>query len=106
MCIYRIYSYIEFPSSWIIIGKKKPALPKLYHFLRSGLNGSVNISYPSMLALLANLPDELKKTPNFYTDVFENFWKGLSTDFIDRSNSHIFLNAYAECIVYFAITLR
>ncbi|KAI8061201.1 hypothetical protein BDF21DRAFT_369504 [Thamnidium elegans] len=95
----------KFPSSWIIIGKKKPALPKLYHFLRSGLNGSVSISYPSMLALLANLPDELKKTPNFYTDVFENFWKGLSTEFIDRSNSHIFLNAYAECIVYFAITL-
>ncbi|KAI9346637.1 hypothetical protein BD770DRAFT_475389 [Pilaira anomala] len=95
----------KFPSSWIIIGKKKPALPKLYHFLRSGLNGSVSISYPSMLALLANLPDELKQTPNFYMDVFENFWKGLSTEYIDRSNSHIFLNSYAECIVYFAITL-
>ncbi|KAI7889142.1 uncharacterized protein EV154DRAFT_515547 [Mucor mucedo] len=95
----------KFPSSWVIIGKKKPALPKLYHFLRSGLNGSVSISYPSMLALLANLPDELKEAPKFYTDVFENFWKGLSTDFIDRSNSHIFLNAYAECVVYFAITL-
>lgn len=59
-----------------------------------------------MLALLANLPNELKETPNFYSDVFENFWKGLSTEFIDRSNSHIFLNAYAECVVYFAITLR
>ncbi|KAI8878807.1 hypothetical protein K501DRAFT_227764 [Backusella circina FSU 941] len=95
----------KFPESWIIIGKKKPSLPKLYHFLRSGLNGSPSIAYPSMLALLANLPDEIKNTPKFYEDVFENFWKGLSTEYIDRSNSHIFLNAYAECVVYFAITL-
>lgn len=97
---------IELPISWVIIGKKKPALPKLYNFLRNGLNGSVNIAYPSMLALLANLPDELKESPNFYTDVFDNFWKGLSAEYIDKTNSHIFLNAYAECIVYFAITLR
>jgi hypothetical protein len=59
-----------------------------------------------MLALLANLPEELKNSPKFYPDVFENFWKGLSTEFIDKTNSHIFLNAYAECVVYFAITLR
>ncbi|KAI9471976.1 MAG: hypothetical protein EXX96DRAFT_622161 [Benjaminiella poitrasii] len=95
----------KLPQSWIIIGKKKPALPKLYHFLRSGLNGSPNIAYPSMLALLAHLPEELKTTTNFYTDVFDNFWKGLNTEYIDKSNSHLFLNAYAECIVYFAITL-
>ncbi|KAI8382988.1 hypothetical protein BD560DRAFT_385726 [Blakeslea trispora] len=93
------------PRSWLIIGKKKPALPKLYNFLRSGLNGSPSIAYPSALALLANLPQEFKDTPNFYNDVFDNFWKGLSSDYIDKSNSHIFLNAYAECIVYFAITL-
>ncbi|KAI8637415.1 hypothetical protein BD408DRAFT_424529 [Parasitella parasitica] len=95
----------KLPVSWTIIGQKKPALPKLYNFLRNGLNGSVNIAYPSMLALLANLPDELKQSPNFYTDVFDNFWKGLSSEYIDKSNFHFFLNAYAECIVYFAITL-
>ncbi|KAI8988239.1 hypothetical protein BDF20DRAFT_813891 [Mycotypha africana] len=95
----------KFPSSWIIIGEKKPALPKLYNFLRCGLHGSPNIAYPSLLALLANLPPELKSTPNFYKDIFENFWKGLSTEYVDRSNSHIFLNAYAECIVYFVMTL-
>jgi hypothetical protein len=50
---------LEFPESWIIIGKKKPSLPKLYHFLRSGLNGSPSIAYPSMLALLANLPEQV-----------------------------------------------
>ncbi|KAI8075925.1 uncharacterized protein B0P05DRAFT_579996 [Gilbertella persicaria] len=95
----------KLPNSWIIIGKKKPALPKLYNFLRSGLNGSTSIAYPSMLALLANLPQELRNAPNFYKDVFDNFWKGLSSEHIDKSNSHILLNAYAECVVYFAITL-
>ncbi|KAL7316263.1 hypothetical protein PS15m_005384 [Mucor circinelloides] len=95
----------KLPISWLIIGRKKPALPKLYNFLRNGLNGSVSIAYPSMLALLANLPDDLKNSPNFYTDVFDNFWKGLSAEHIDKTNSHIFLNAYTECIVYFAITL-
>lgn len=59
-----------------------------------------------MLALLANLPDELKSSTGFYMDVFENFWKGLATEYFDKSNSNIFLNAYTECIVYFAITLR
>jgi hypothetical protein len=106
LCQRLIDILVEQPMSWVIIGKKKPALPKLYHFLRSGLNGSINIAYPSMLALLANLPDELKNSTNFYSDVFENFWKGLSTEYFDKSNSNIFLNAYAECIVYFAITLR
>ncbi|KAI7906774.1 uncharacterized protein BX663DRAFT_534810 [Cokeromyces recurvatus] len=95
----------KLPQSWIVIGKKKPALPKLFHLLRSGLNGSPNITYPSLLALLAHLPKELKEMPNFYTDVFDNFWKGLNTEYIDRSNSYLFLNAYAECIIYFAISL-
>ncbi|KAG1420549.1 hypothetical protein G6F59_007162 [Rhizopus arrhizus] len=95
----------NFPQSWIIISKKKPSLPKLYNFLRLGLNGSVNIAYPSVLALLANLPEEIKSVDKFYTDVFDNFWKGLYTEFIEKANFQIFLDAYIECIVYFAITL-
>ncbi|KAF7727113.1 hypothetical protein EC973_007974 [Apophysomyces ossiformis] len=83
------------PESWIIVGKKKPVLPKLCSFLRNGLHGSVNVSYPSMLALLANLPPEV--------DVFDNFWEGLSSDVIDKNNYPVFLNAYLECAVYFAI---
>ncbi|KAI8341835.1 hypothetical protein BC941DRAFT_466733 [Chlamydoabsidia padenii] len=94
----------KFPQSWIIISKKKPAVNKLYNFLRSGLNGSPSITYPGMLVLLANLPKELKDSPNFYKDVFTNFWKGLSSNLIDRSNSHHLINAYCECLVYFAIT--
>ncbi|CAO3592382.1 unnamed protein product [Absidia cylindrospora] len=93
----------QFPDSWIIISKKKPALNKLYNFLRNGLNGSANIAYPSMIVLLANLPLQLQDSPNFYKDVFINFWKGMSSNVIDRSNSHELVNAYTECLVYFAI---
>ncbi|KAG0184295.1 hypothetical protein DFQ28_011431, partial [Apophysomyces sp. BC1034] len=94
----------KFPESWVIISKKKSALPKLCAFLRAGLNGSAKISYPSMLALLANLPPELRNLPTFYKDVFNSFWEGLSNDAIDKSNYCVFLNAYMECAVYFAIT--
>ncbi|KAI8365943.1 uncharacterized protein BYT42DRAFT_600693 [Radiomyces spectabilis] len=92
-----------FPESWLVASKKKPILPKLYAFLRMALNGSVNISYPSLLALCANLPNELKDAPSFYKDLFSNFWKGLHTDTFDKSNAHLFFNAYMECIVYFAV---
>ncbi|ORE16950.1 hypothetical protein BCV71DRAFT_265228 [Rhizopus microsporus] len=95
----------NFPRSWVIIDKKKPALPKLYKFLGSGLNGSVNIAYPSIIALLANLPEEIKQNTTFYIDVFDHLWKGLSSEYIDKSNFRVFLDAYTECIVYFAITL-
>ncbi|CEI90834.1 hypothetical protein RMCBS344292_05144 [Rhizopus microsporus] len=96
---------LDFPRSWVIIDKKKPALPKLYKFLGSGLNGSVNIAYPSIIALLANLPEEIKQNATFYTDIFDHLWKGLSSEYIDKSNFCVFLDAYTECIVYFAITL-
>ncbi|KAI8085215.1 uncharacterized protein BX664DRAFT_338835 [Halteromyces radiatus] len=94
----------KYPDSWMIINKKKPALSKLCNFLRNGLNGSLNIAYPSMIALLANLPSQLMNSPNFYKDVFTNFWKGLSSSIIDKSNSHVLVNAYCECVTYFAIT--
>ncbi|KAI8980517.1 hypothetical protein BDB01DRAFT_836734 [Pilobolus umbonatus] len=91
------------PLSWIIIGKKKPATSKLYNFLRCGLNGSPTIAYPSLIALLANLPAELRNTPKFYFDLFDNFWKGFNSGHIDRNNSPLFMKSYMECIVYFAV---
>ncbi|CAO3634154.1 unnamed protein product [Cunninghamella blakesleeana] len=93
----------KFPDSWMLISKKKSPLAKLYNFLRNGLNGSSGIAYPSIIALLANLPVQLKEEPNFYKDVFTNFWKGLSSNVIDDLNSHDLINAYAECVVYFSI---
>ncbi|KAI9307130.1 hypothetical protein BJ944DRAFT_247631 [Cunninghamella echinulata] len=96
----------KFPDSWMLISKKKSPLSKLYNFLRSGLNGSTGIAYPSLIALLANLPTKLKEEPNFYKDVFANFWKGLSSSPIDNFNSQDVINAYAECTTYFAMKNR
>jgi hypothetical protein len=52
-------AFIEFPQAWVS-SEKKPPFPKLLNALRNGLNGSPAIAYPSMLALLANLPNEVK----------------------------------------------
>ncbi|GBB95243.1 hypothetical protein RclHR1_00250041 [Rhizophagus clarus] len=96
----------QFPESWLIASKKKPMLPKLYNFLRSGAYGSVNVSYPSILALIGHLPQELiDSDPKFYEEFFSNFWKGLLSPTIDRSNSNVFLKAYSECLVYCIIKL-
>ncbi|KAI7886425.1 hypothetical protein K492DRAFT_140487 [Lichtheimia hyalospora FSU 10163] len=95
----------DYPESWNLAGTKKPILPKFYNFLRNGLNGSVHIGYPSILVLIANFPDEIKNTKNFYKDFFENFWTGLSSGSIDKSNSVVFVNAYVECIIYVLASL-
>ncbi|CAG8526817.1 12559_t:CDS:10, partial [Ambispora gerdemannii] len=78
----------SFPQSWVIATKEKPMLPELYHFLESGAFGSVNVSYPSLLPLISQLPPELLSTDHeFYSKFFANFWKGLTSGTIDRSNS-------------------
>ncbi|KAI8147972.1 hypothetical protein BJV82DRAFT_594115 [Fennellomyces sp. T-0311] len=92
----------EFPEAWLIAGKKKPVMPKFHTFLRGGLNGAIRIGYPSILVILANLPAEIKSGPSFYKDLFTNFWKGISCEFVDKTNSDVFVNAYAECVVYAA----
>ncbi|KAI9263195.1 hypothetical protein BDA99DRAFT_559751 [Phascolomyces articulosus] len=94
----------EFPEAWLIAGKKKPIMPKFCNFLRSGLNGAVNIGYPSILVIIANLPSEIRDQPAFYKDLFTSFWKGVSSESIDQSNSDVFMNANAECIVYSLIS--
>ncbi|CAJ0834646.1 6412_t:CDS:10, partial [Entrophospora sp. SA101] len=96
----------KFPQSWIIASQKKPILPKFYNFLRSATYGSINISYPSILALIGNLPHELiDNDAKFYDDFLINFWKGLTNSSIDKANSAVFLKAYCECLVYFVVKL-
>lgn len=43
----------------MIIGRKKPALPKLCALLKNGLNGAASVGYPGLLVLFANLPSEV-----------------------------------------------
>jgi hypothetical protein len=52
------WSLTEFPQAWLS-AEKKPLFPKLLNALRNGLNGSIGIAYPSMLALFANLPNQV-----------------------------------------------
>ncbi|KAI9491003.1 hypothetical protein BDB00DRAFT_940644 [Zychaea mexicana] len=94
----------EFPEAWLIAGRKKAIMPKFFTFLRGGLNGAVSIGYPSILVIIANLPSEIRSEHSFYKELFTNFWKGVSSEFIDQSNSDIFINAYAECIVYASVS--
>ncbi|ORY91172.1 hypothetical protein BCR43DRAFT_446828 [Syncephalastrum racemosum] len=94
----------QYPESWMIIGRKKAPLPKLCALLKNGLNGAVSVGYPGLLVLFANLPPEMSHGIKFYQEAFPSFWKGLSTDKIDRTNAHVFTNAYAECAIYCAVT--
>lgn len=48
-----------FPQSWLLGSSKRPVLLKLYSFLKKGTYGSINISYPSFLVLIAHLPREV-----------------------------------------------
>ncbi|ORX46718.1 hypothetical protein DM01DRAFT_1339377 [Hesseltinella vesiculosa] len=93
----------KFPDAWFTISQKKSPVAKLCTFLRSGLNGSPSIAYPSMLALLANLPVKMKDEKSFFKDVFTNFWAGLSSSYLDVTNARTLVDAYGECLVYFAV---
>ncbi|GAB5591582.1 hypothetical protein Unana1_06482 [Umbelopsis nana] len=94
----------EFPQVWLST-EKKQLFPKLLNALRNGLNGSVAIAYPSMLALFANLPNEVIKDYQVYVDLFTSFWAGGANEHIDQSNAAVFVNAFAECVVYMAATV-
>lgn len=86
--------------------EKKPLLPKLLNALRNGMNGSVTITYPSLLALFANLINGIDNDYKLYEDLFSNFWVGGSNDHIDQNNAAVFVNSYLECIVYMAAVSR
>lgn len=45
---------------WKIASEKKSVLPKLYNYLRNALNGAVAVGYPSLIVLLAYLPEEVR----------------------------------------------
>ena len=41
-----------------------------------------------------------------YVDLFTSFWAGGANEHIDQSNAAVFVNAFAECVVYMAATVR
>ncbi|KNC98170.1 ubiquitin-protein ligase RKR1 [Spizellomyces punctatus DAOM BR117] len=90
------------PESWLL-PSKRPPLQKLFGFLRHGAFGSVGVSYPSLLALLACLPPEILSKETFAPEFLSNFWQGLESGSIDKTNDHIFLESWFECTLFLIV---
>ncbi|KAJ3323561.1 listerin E3 ubiquitin protein ligase 1 [Boothiomyces sp. JEL0866] len=87
----------NYPDMWILASAKKPILPKVLQFLKSGTHGSGKLSYPCLLPLIGHIPNELlTESPDFYTEFFLSFWTG--HNMIDRNSSESFAEAYYECL--------
>ncbi|KAK9723285.1 hypothetical protein K7432_002034 [Basidiobolus ranarum] len=91
-----------FPQAWVLAGRKKPMLPKLWAFLRAGGYGSISISFPSLIALVAHLPQELIEG-KFFEELFNSLWSSLQSGQVDKSNFHTFVDTYCECLYYFLL---
>ncbi|TPX63334.1 hypothetical protein SpCBS45565_g06673 [Spizellomyces sp. 'palustris'] len=90
------------PESWLL-PSKRPPLQKLFGFLRNGAFGSVGVSYPSLLALLACLPSQILSQDTFAPEFLSNFWQGLDSGAIDKTNDHIFLESWFECTLFLIV---
>ncbi|KAJ2723391.1 hypothetical protein GGI07_002666 [Coemansia sp. Benny D115] len=80
----------NYPQVWLddarAEGKKKTsALDRLFEFLRVRCRLSPTISYPSILALLANLPAEVLDAPSFQPTFNSALWQGAAH--MDEQNS-------------------
>ncbi len=89
------------PNIWTM--GKKPTLPKLLAFLKVGGYGSVSATYPSLLPLMAHLPDEVILMESdgklvFFQEFLDSVWKGLSL--VDSKSGDVVLKSYLECLVY------
>ncbi|ORX97819.1 hypothetical protein K493DRAFT_11347 [Basidiobolus meristosporus CBS 931.73] len=91
-----------FPQAWILAGRKKPMLPKLWSFIRAGGYGSISITFPSVIALVAHLPQELKEG-KFFEELFDSIWASLQSGHFDKANFDIFVDTYSECLYYFIV---
>ncbi|KAJ2423850.1 hypothetical protein GGF47_003103, partial [Coemansia sp. RSA 2524] len=79
----------NFPRVWISdgSGKKGPSpASRMFEFLRARCRLAPTISYPSVLALLANLPAEALDAPSFQQQFDAALWHG-ATESTDGSRS-------------------
>ncbi|KAJ1768315.1 hypothetical protein IW140_005094 [Coemansia sp. RSA 1813] len=59
-------------------GQKKSPVDRLFEFLRSRCRLAPTISYPSILALLANLPASVLDQPLFQPEFHKALWQGVT----------------------------
>ncbi|KAF9922671.1 hypothetical protein FBU30_007218 [Linnemannia zychae] len=99
-----------FPDSWTIVADKKPTMLLFAGFLKAAGYGSATVTYRSILPLIASWSDVSILGKNgtgfpFVKDFFDHFWKGLESSNIDKETGStlLFMEAYLECLVYFAV---
>lgn len=85
------------PEVWSIASEKKNVIKKIFACLAEGIYGSGKTSYPSILPLIAHLP-EFIRDEYFFNNFFINFWKG--SDKLDRFSGSTFMDSYYECCQY------
>ncbi|KAJ1752412.1 hypothetical protein LPJ79_001275 [Coemansia sp. RSA 1821] len=67
----------NYPDIWLASGEvDKKAVERVFEFLRTKCRLSPTISYPSILALLANLPQQVLNQPQFPQKFEEALWQG------------------------------
>ena len=91
------------PEVWDAVKQRKVLLKKFIEFVKSAGYGSVSISYPCLLVMLASIPANFIQEygeQGFYADFFKAFWRGLSQDALDLRRFHVFMKAYLECILF------
>jgi hypothetical protein len=62
--------------------------------------------YESALIIYLYSTFKIVKDYQVYVDLFSSFWTGGLSEHIDHSDSAVFVNAFTECTVYMAATVR
>ncbi|XP_046596991.1 E3 ubiquitin-protein ligase listerin isoform X1 [Neodiprion lecontei] len=85
-----------------VVSIEKLIIPKLWHVLREGGNGSANAIYPNLLPFISHFPIQNENKMNFYTNFFNNLRKGFKVKSVQLSYSEMLavVTAFVECLRY------
>ena len=84
-----------FPDAWDLASAKKPIVPKIASFYKSVAQALPEVTYPSLLPVLASLPESQLDATKV---IFGNIWSAFET--AEAPSYTFMLNAYCECLVF------
>lgn len=76
-------------------------------FVRAAGYGSYQVTFPSLLVFVSNIPfEQIEKygAKKFYCDFFENWRRSLEQDFIGLAQFKVFMEHYADCATYMLLS--